>query len=76
MRDAQIYFADGNAAAQTFGRAHRRRPYHSNAHRRSAEMKTKILMLVVTLQALKRENIVSALHGDDKTRKYCSRAAR
>ncbi|WP_315357458.1 hypothetical protein [Segatella oulorum] len=30
-------------------------------------MKTKILMLAVTLQTMKCENIVSALHGDDKT---------
>ena len=85
-----VPFTDGNAAARTFGRAHRRRPYHSNTCRHSAEVKTKILMLAVTLQALKRENIVSALHGDDKMakilfprctvtikwHKYCSRAAR
>ena len=32
-------------------------------------MKTKKLLLAVTLQALKRENIVPALHGDDKTAK-------
>ena len=90
MRDAQIYFADGNAAARTFGRAHRHRPYHSNTCRHSAKMKTKILMLAVTLQALKRENIVSAPRGDDKMakilfprctatikrHKYCFRAAR
>ena len=25
-----MLFADGNAAARTFGRAHRRRPYHSS----------------------------------------------
>jgi len=41
----------------------------SNTHRRSAKVKTKILMLAVTLQAMKRENIVPALHGDDKTAK-------
>ena len=27
MRDTQTYFWYGNAAARTFGRAHRRRPY-------------------------------------------------
>ena len=32
-------------------------------------MKTKILMLAVMLQALKRENIVPAPRGDDKTAK-------
>ena len=48
-------FSDGNAAARTFGRAHRHRPYHSNTCRRSAKVKTKILMLAVTLQALKRK---------------------
>ena len=26
--DRDVPFADGNAAARTFGRAHRRRPYH------------------------------------------------
>ena len=51
-------------------------PTIPNTHRRSAKMKTKILMLAVTLQALKCKNIVPALRGDDKTRKYCSRAAR
>ena len=53
-------------------------------------MKTKILMLAVTLQALKCKNIVPALRGDDKMakilfprravtikwQKYCSRVAR
>ena len=24
----EVFFTDGNAAARTFGRAHRRRPYH------------------------------------------------
>ena len=27
--DVNISFSDGNAAARTFGRAHRHRPYHS-----------------------------------------------
>ena len=36
-----VYFWYGNAAARTFGRAHRHRPYHSNTCRHSAEMKTK-----------------------------------
>ena len=67
LRD--VLFADGNAAARTFGRAHRRRPYHFNTCRHSAKVKTKILMLAVTLQALKRENIVPAPRGDDKTAK-------
>ena len=85
-----MYFWYGNAAAQTFGRAHRHRPYHSNTCRHSAEMKTKILMLAVTLQALKCKNIVPAPRDDDKTakilfprrattikwQKYCFRAAR
>ena len=26
--DRDVFFTDGNAAARTFGRAHRRRPYH------------------------------------------------
>ena len=66
------------------------RPYHSNTHRHSAKVEIKILMLAITLQALKRKNIVLALHGDDKLalilfsrctatinwQKYCSRAAR
>ena len=42
-------------------------PTIPNTHRRSAKMKTKILMLAVTLQALKCKNIVPALRGDDKT---------
>ena len=80
----------GNAATRTFGRAHRHRPYHFNTRRHSAKVKTKKLSLAVTLQTMKRKNIVSALHGDDKTAKilfprctvtikwqrYCSRAAR
>ena len=28
LRMGNVLFADGNAAARTFGRAHRRRPYH------------------------------------------------
>ena len=28
LRVGDVPFADGNAAARTFGRAHRRRPYH------------------------------------------------
>ena len=28
LRPGDVPFADGNAAARTFGRAHRRRPYH------------------------------------------------
>ena len=66
------------------------RPYHSNTHRHSAKVEIKILMLAVTLQALKRENIVPVPRGDDKTaqilfprctatikwQKYCFRAAR
>ena len=68
----------------------RNRPYHSNTHRHSAKVEIKILLLVVTLQALKRKNIVPALHGDDKPaqilfprravtikwQRYCSRAVR
>ena len=65
--DVSTSFSDGNAAARTFGRAHRHRPYHFNTRRRSEKVKTKKLLLAVTLQALKRENIVPALHGDDKT---------
>ena len=45
------------------------RPYHSNTHRHSAKVEIKILMLAITLQALKRKNIVPALHGDDKLAK-------
>lgn len=66
------------------------RPYHSNTHRHSAKVEIKILMLAVTLQALKRENIVPVPRDDDKMaqilfprrtatikrHKYCSRAAR
>ena len=29
LRVGDVPFVDGNAAARTFGRAHRRRPYHS-----------------------------------------------
>ena len=68
----------------------RNRPYHSNTHRHSAKVEIKILMLAITLQALKRENIVPAPRGDDKIakilfprravtinwHKYCFRAAR
>ena len=43
--DGNTSFSDGNAAAQTFGRVHRHRPYHSNTRRRSAKVKTKVLML-------------------------------
>ena len=28
LRVGNVLFADGNAAVRTFGRAHRRRPYH------------------------------------------------
>ena len=28
LRVGDVSFTDGNAAARTFGRAHRRRPYH------------------------------------------------
>ena len=66
------------------------RPYHSNTHRHSAKVEIKILMLAITLQALKRTNIVPVLHGDDKPakilfprravtinwQKYCFRAER
>ena len=66
------------------------RPYHSNTHRHSAKVEIKILMLAITLQALKRKNIVPALRGDDKLvkilfprraatikqHKYCFRAER
>ena len=45
------------------------RPYHSNTHRHSAKVEIKILMLAITLQALKRENIVPAPRGDDKIAK-------
>ena len=50
--DGNTSFSDGNAATRTFGRAHRLRPYHSNICRHSAKMKTKILVLAVTLQAM------------------------
>ena len=53
--DGSTSFSDGNAATRTFGRAHRRRPYHSNICRHSAKMKIKILMLAVTLQTPKRK---------------------
>ena len=43
----------GNAAARTFGRAHRHRPYHSNTYRRSAKVKTKILVLAELPQIVK-----------------------
>ena len=41
----QHFILDGNVAARTFGRAHRHRPYHSTAHRRSAKVKIKVLTL-------------------------------
>ena len=53
--DGSTSFSDGNAVARTFGRAHRHRPYHSTARRRSTKVKTKILMLAVTLQTIKRK---------------------
>ena len=53
--DGNTSFWYGNAAARTFGRAHRHRPYHSNTRRHSAKVKTKILVLAVTLQAIKRK---------------------
>ena len=53
--DGNVLLWYGNAAARTFGRAHRHRPYHFTARRRSAKVKTKILMLAVTLQAIKRK---------------------
>ena len=53
--DGSTSFSDGNAAVRTFGRAHRHRPYHLTARRHSAKLKTKILMLAVTLQAQKRK---------------------
>ena len=53
--DGNTSFWYGNAATRTFGRARRHRPYHSNTCRHSAKVKIKILMLAVTLQALKRE---------------------
>ena len=62
-------FSDGNAAAQTFGRAHRHRPYHSkhtspfrkgenksfNACGASANDKTKILALAELPQMAKQK---------------------
>ena len=68
----------------------RNRPYHSNTHRHSEKVEIKILMLAITLQALKRKNIVPAPRDDDKTaqilfprctatikrQKYCFRAER
>ena len=87
--DGNVLLWYGNAAARTFGRAHRHRPYHSNTHRHSEKVEIKILMLAITLQALKRKNIVPAPRGDDKIaqilfprctvtikwHKYCFRAA-
>ena len=69
MRDAQIYFADGNAAVRTFGWAHRHRPYHSkhtspfrkgenksfNACGASANSKTKNLVLAELPQIIKQK---------------------
>ena len=49
--DGSTSFWYGNAATRTFGRAHRHRPYQSNICRHSAKIKTKILVLAVTLQA-------------------------
>ena len=51
--DGNVLLGYGNAAARTFGRAHRHRPYHSTARRHSAKVKAKILVLAVTLKALK-----------------------
>ena len=48
-------FSGENAAARTFGRAHRHRPYHSAAHRRSAKMKIKVLMLAELPQIAKQK---------------------
>ena len=48
LRLGGVFFADGNAAARTFGRAHRRRPYHfscgsvSQGCRRGARRWTKL----------------------------------
>jgi len=56
MRDTQTYFWYGNAAARTFGRAHRLRPYHSNICRRSAKVKIKVLMLAELPQMAKQKN--------------------
>ena len=50
-----VCFWYGNAAARTFGRAHRHRPYHSNTCRQAASPKPKVFLLAVTLQALKRK---------------------
>ncbi|SJZ98127.1 hypothetical protein SAMN02745202_01668 [Segatella oulorum] len=44
-------------------------PTIPNTHRRSAKVKTKILMLAVTLQTMKCKNIIPAPRGDDKTQK-------
>ena len=65
-------------------------PTIPNTHRRSAKVKTKILMLAVMLQTMKCKNIIPAPRDDDKMakilfprrattikwHKYCSRAAR
>ena len=67
--DGNISFWYGNAAARTFGRAHRHRPYHSkrtspfrkgenksfNACSNAASAKMQKTMLAVTLQAIKRK---------------------
>ena len=67
-----VPFADGNAAARTFGRAHRRRPYHfscgsvSQGCRRGARRRTKTKKVAgeVLADGLKRKKVAGRGSAD------------
>ena len=77
LRMGDVPFVDGNAAARTFGRAHRRRPYHfscgsmSQGCRRGARRRTKQEMIAGEQFAdgLKRKKVAGEQFADGLKRK-------
>ena len=84
-----VYFWYGNAAARTFGRARRHRPYHSkhtspfykdenknfNARSRTARLKTKNLALAVELQGSKQKIWCSQSNCTAQNKKFGARSS-
>ena len=72
LRVGNVLFADGNAAARTFGRAHRHRPYHfscgsvSQGCRRGARRRTKTKKVAgeVLADGLKRKKVAGRGSAD------------
>ena len=77
LRMGDVPFSDGNAAARTFGRAHRRRPYHFSygsvsqgcwrgARRRA---KSKKVAGEVLSDGLKQEKVAGEVLADGQNKK-------